>query len=185
MILNFASINKKIKIINIIMVLILGLILCQKVFSEPMISKHTLVQNKDKTFNLKVFDEKNKVVYQEKFEKEPYVEVLKKQVVLIKISVGSSQNYTYFYDIVTKKTSGVYDNALLIKDGKVIYLIEDKLIISDYMRTKKYLSKKLKDLANTAVPASAILSVKSLNKNKVEVVYYDHNFDEIVEYFQW
>lgn len=53
------------------------------------------------------------------------------------------------------------------------------------MGKKNYLYKKLKDLANTAIPASAIVSVKFLNKNKIEVVYYDKEFDEIVEYFQW
>lgn len=184
MISNFISINKKIKIINIIIVLILGLILCQKLFSEPMISEYTLVQNKDKTFNLKVFNEKNKVVYQDNFEKNPFVEVLNKKVVEIQISVGSPQNYTYFYDIVTNKTSVVYDNALLVKDGKVIYLIENELTISDYMGKKNYLSKKLKNLANTAVPISAILSTKFLNKNKVEIVYYNDNFDEVTEIFQ-
>ena len=165
--------------------LIIFISMCLEVFSESLISRYTLMQNKDNIFILKIFDEKDTVVYQETFEKEPFIEVLNKQIIEIRISVGSPQNYTYFYDISAKKTSNIYDNALLIEDGKVIFLIEDKLIVSDYMGKKCYLSKKLKNLAHTAVPVSAIVSVKLFSENKIEVIYFNQNFDEISEEFQW
>ncbi len=153
------------------------------IFSKTIIREYSLKQNKDKSYNLKVFDEKNKVVYKEKIEKEPFIEILDKHIIRITISVGSSSNYTYFYDIFSKKESVVYENVLLVENNKVAIIQDKKLIVSDYMGEKIYLSKVIQNLADTAVPSSAIIKLKLLNKNKIEVVYLDKEFEEITENF--
>ena len=81
---------------------------------------HRLEQNKNNSYNLKVFDEKNKIVYKEKFEKEPFIEIIDKHIIRVTISVGSPLNYTYFYDISSKKESPVYENALLAENNKIV-----------------------------------------------------------------
>ena len=128
-------------------------------------------------------DEKNKVVYEEKFEKEPFIEILDKHIIRITISVGSPSNYTYFYDVSSKKESVVYENILLVENNKVAIIQDKKLIVSDYMGEKIYLKKVIQNLADTAVPSSAIIKLKLLNKNKIEVVYLDKEFEEITENF--
>lgn len=183
MIKNFIDIRKSKEFMKTAWFVIIFLILGIKSFSQQVISKYSLEQNKNNSYNLKVFDEKNKIVYKEKFEKEPFIEIIDKHIIRVTISIGSPLNYTYFYDISSKKESPVYENALLGENNKIVIVKDKKLIVSDYMGKKIYLKKVIKNLADTAVPASAIISVKISNKNKIEIVYLNKEFEEITENF--
>lgn len=181
MTLNFININKLNYFIKIVIIFLTIFI---NVFSDIEISNYTLKQNKDTSYNLKVFDKKNKIVYKEKFEEEPFIEVLDKHIIRITMSAGSSLNYTYFYNIISQKESDVYENILLVDNSKIVFLKEKKLIVSDYMGEKIYFNKVIESLADTAVQSSAIISVKFIKKNKIEIIYLNNNFEEIKENFE-
>lgn len=125
----------------------------------------------------------DKKVYKElDFPKQPYVEKVEEYLIKVVISTGSPSNYTTFYNIKDKKesTTAIF-NLLLYDKGKVVYVEDGKLIISDVFDKNLYY-KEIKRNFSTDYSNPASFEVKFIENNKLELKYLEgKDFEEKTE----
>lgn len=141
--------------------------------TKPIEEYYKLSKNNDESYTFILYDNAKNIIHQETVEKEPYINFVDEKVIRVTHSVGSSLNYTYFYDIVKGEISQVYENALLIEKDLVVYMNDNVLIISNIFDKNIYYKEIKRDFSQTAVPSSAILRIKFVGPNKIQLNYLE------------
>ena len=150
--------------------------------SESITNYYKVIYNADKSYTIILYDKNKNVVHKETVFKEPYIGLEDENIIKIVNSVGSSANYTYFYDVASSKISPVYENAILIQKDKIVFMKNDVLIVSNIFNKSLFYKEIKRNFSPTAVPSSAIISAKFINSNKLQIDYYTgKNFTEKLE----
>lgn len=107
--------------------------------SEPIRAEddyYKIIKHNDDEFSVVLYDKDKKVVHEEKYPIEPIVSILDNKIIEIRISLGNPNSYVYFFDTETNKVSEVYYNPRLVENGKIIFVKEGKLVVSDIFNRK-------------------------------------------------
>lgn len=147
--------------------------------TKPIEDYYKVIKSDDKSYTIILYDKNKNVVHQETVVKEPYISLEDEKVIRITNSLGSPLNYTYFYDVVSSKISPVYENALLVEKDKVVFMKDNVLIVSDIFNKDLFYKEIRRNFSQTAVPSSAIVSVKFVEPTKLQLNYLEgKNFVE-------
>jgi uncharacterized protein YcfL len=141
--------------------------------TKPIEEYYKLSKNDDESYTIILYDNAKNIIHQETVEKEPYIDFEDEKIIRVTHSVGSSLNYTYFYDIVKGEISQVYENVLLIEKDLVLYMNDNILIISNIFDNNLYYKEIKRNFSQTAVPSSAILSIKFVGPNLIQLDYLE------------
>jgi len=138
--------------------------------TESIKSYYKIIKDK-KGYIVKFYNKNKKVVYEMDSPKEPYIVVIDKNILQTGISLGSPNNYEFFFNTKTSEISDTYNNPILIKNGKVVIFQNDKLIVSDLFNKSKYYREFVRDFSKTAVPSNSILSADFTNTKSLSISY--------------
>ena len=137
-------------------------------------SYYHIIKDK-KGYTVKFYNKNKKVVYKVDYPKEPYIEAIDKDILQIGISLGSPNSYVFFFNTKTSEVSDTYNNPILIKNGKIIIVQNDKLIVSDLFNKSKYYQEIVRDFSKTAVPSNSIISADFTNTKSLSISYLKGN----------
>ncbi len=142
-------------------------------------SYYSLERDEDGSYILTLYDQEQETIHQEVFPREPVVDILENNIVKISISLGSPNNYTYFYDVGKNIISDVYYNPLLIENEKIVYMEGNSLIVSHIIDKTIVYAQIERNFSPTAEPSLAILKVEFVDSNTLHIEYFEgSDFDE-------
>lgn len=126
-------------------------------------------------YMLDLLDKKGSIIYHQKFSKKaPDISKINNEIIEIRLGVGSSAIFFWFYDLKNKKISEEYFNAVLIENSMIAYMnINYKLVIRDIFDKRKYYKEITRNFTECAVPSNAILSMKFIRKNVICIEYLE------------
>jgi hypothetical protein len=158
---------------NNIFIILFVLILITTIFFGYSHKKkyYTILKKHDNCFTIILYDTNNNIVFSENLPKEPSLIELDKNLIQIKISLGSPLNYSYFFNPLTTSISSTYENIILVDKNKVIFFKDNKLIVSDIFNQKLLYKEIILDFAPTAVSSSSIIKVYFIDDNNIEIEY--------------
>lgn len=134
---------------------------------------YKITKEKCNDYTLILYGKNKKIIEKITIPREPHVDILKKGILQITISVGSPAKYIHFYDTKTGKISDPYFNPRLIQNGKVVFMKDDKTLAISNIFSKKVFYKEIKrNFSPVAVPSNVILEAKLLKGNKLYIDYY-------------
>ncbi|MCT4597055.1 MAG: hypothetical protein N4A50_04155 [Vallitalea sp.] len=156
-----------------ILIILFAIILITTIFLGYSHKKnyYTILKNQDNCFTIILYNTNKNIVFSENLPKEPSVIELDKNLIQIKISLGSPLNYSYFFNPVTSNISSAYENIVLVDKNKVIFFKDNKLIISDIFNQKLFYKEIILDFAPTSVPSCSIIEARFIDDNKIEIEY--------------
>lgn len=176
------------------MVLLLVLALsckAEQVSTTPLTTPDSIVglekffkisKDKDNQYVTTLLNKNGKIIHKEKSPKKPYVNILEKQIIQFTISLGSPNNYVYFYNIKTSDVSPVYHNPVLIGTGKIVFIKNDTLVVSHIFDKKKLYKEIKRDFSQTAAPSSAIIKAEFQEPDKILIKYFKgKEFEQVTE----
>lgn len=140
---------------------------------KPIEDYCKVIKRNDNSYTIILYDKNKEIVHQEKVTKEPYINLEDENVIRVTNSLGSPLNYTYFYDVMSSQISPIYENALLIENDKIIFMKDNVLIVSNISNKDLYYKEIKRDFSQTAVPSSAIVSIKFVEPTKLELNYLE------------
>ena len=144
-----------------------------KKISVPIEEFYSIIKNEDGTYTVKLFDKNKNVVDETTVPKEPHVNKLENDIIQVIISYGSPFYTTYFYDTKADLISQAYDTPVLIDKGKIVLVQSKKLIVSDIFDKALYFKEVERNFSETVPPSSAIVSVKFINSDELQIDYYE------------
>ncbi len=132
---------------------------------------YKITKHSDSEYSLILYGKGKNVVKEEEYPKEPSVNLLEDGILQVTISTGSPASYVHYFDIINNKVSDVYFNPILAQNGKIVYMNEGELMVSDIFDKTKIYNKIIRDFAPTANPASAVLEARFQEGNKLYIDY--------------
>ncbi len=132
---------------------------------------YKITKHSDREYSLILYGKGKNVIKEEEYPKEPSVNLLKDGILQVTISTGSPASYVHYFDIISNKVSDVYFNPILAQNGKIVYMNEGELIVSDIFDKTKIFKKIIRDFSPTANPASAVLGARFQEGNKLYIDY--------------
>lgn len=173
--------NKKIFTFIIIIIVIMFLYAgCKKevVDSRKYYDVHKVSESE---YEVVLYGSDNDIVEKLSYPKQPYIKLHENQIIEVSISTGNPSRYAIFFEPISEKISKVYFNYLLYEYGKVIYMKDGKLIISDAFDKSVYYKEVSRNYSSTANSSSVVSNVKFLDDNKLLFKYLEGNKYEIKE----
>jgi len=140
---------------------------------KPIEDYYKVIKSDDQSYTVILYDKNKNIIHQETVTKEPYISSEDEKIIRVTNSLGSPLNYIYFYDVVSSKISPVYENALLAENNKVVFMKDNVLIVSDIFNKDLFYKEIKRDFSQTAVPSSAIVSVKFVEPTKLQLNYLE------------
>jgi hypothetical protein len=155
---------------------------CEKAETANEDDYFKVVKESESDYKVYLYGIDKKVYKELDFPKQPYVERVEEYLIKVVISTGSPSNYTTFYNVKDKKESSTaIFNLLLYDKGKVVYVEDGKLIISDVFDKNLYY-KEIKRNFSTDYSNPAAFEVKFVEDNILELKYLEgKDFDEKTE----
>ena len=132
-------------------------------------------RDKNNVYFVILYGKDKKIVEKSDYPKEPFIRIIDSRYIGVGISTGNPANYTFFYDIQTEKISIAYENYLLCKNGKIVYMDDGKLIISDIFDKKVFYKKIIRNFS----AGLSVSNVSFIKPNKIKFTYLEG--DEYVE----
>ncbi len=140
---------------------------------------YKVIKIDDNSYTIILYDKNKIIIHQETVTKEPYISLVDENIIRVTISLGNPLNYIYFYDILSSKISPVYENALLFEKDKIVFMKDNVLIVSNIFSKDLYYKEIKRNFSQTAVPSSAIVSVKFTEPTKLQLNYLEgKDFEE-------
>lgn len=91
----------------------------------------------------------------------------------IKISVGSSATYSYYFDKETAEISPAYFNPIIVENKYVAYMEDGILIFTDLFQRGSVYMEIERNFAERANPIDAVIGIKMVDHNTIELEYYE------------
>lgn len=134
-------------------------------------------------YDVFLYDKWNRIVYEDRFPKEPIVTYLTDNLVEILFSVGSPAHYVYYINVISLEISDVFFNPILIDNEFVAYwdMEEDALIIRDIFQEEIYCQRLQRDFSPSANPIGVIQSIELTDEGDFVMQYFTGNDYEMVE----
>ena len=136
-------------------------------------------------FELTFYSSTNEIIFAEWYPKEPAIRQVTENIFEIRISVGSSATYVFYFDMENAEESETFFNPLLIGDRYVAYMEDGKLILRDIFHEDLLYMTISRDFTQTADPMSAIIAIEMQDEGTIALSYYKgENYEETEDYLK-
>lgn len=130
-------------------------------------------------YKLTLYNKNKEVIKDIKYDRYPYVNIVDNNILGVMVSFGSPDNVTFYYNTETGDISQGYENVKLAEEGKVIYMVKDKLIISDIFDKNKYYKEIVRNFSPAAASCYVLKEAKFVKTNMLFITYFvGENYDE-------
>lgn len=178
MILNFINTNKVIATVSILVVMI-GCFVYKNEQFYTQDERYKLIHTAD-GFELFFYSNDGEEIFYKNYTLEPNIVNIGENLYKISASSGVDSVYTIFINTEQSKISKPYFN-LLFNDKNTVAFMENRVILlTDMFKREKIYKRIERDFSDTAVPQSAILSIKMID-NTIYLKYLKGEAYEVVD----
>lgn len=132
-------------------------------------------------YELTLYDKESRAVYSEVYPADSrlirqgllWVNEISEGVLEIKISVGSSATYIYYFDKESAELSPTYFNPIIVNNKYVAYMEDGVLIFTDLFQRGSVYMEIERNFAERANPIDAVIGIKMVDHNTIELEYYE------------